>query len=65
MSISRLRVRHFLRQKKAGAKTLDCIKSDLTKLITIILIGNNIMNIGAAAIATGIAIDAFGSKGWV
>ena len=33
------------------------------KLLATILVGNNLVNISAAAIATSIAIDLFGSKG--
>ena len=36
---------------------------DPNQLITTILIGNNIVNIGASSLATFIATDLFGSKG--
>ncbi len=62
-SLSELRIRHLVEQKKKGAKRLSQLKHDSHKLLIIILIGNNVVNIGGAAIATALAINLFGDVG--
>lgn len=59
VSMSRLRVRHLLKQNKPGAKTLNKLKSDPKRLLITILICNNLVNVSASALATLIAIDIF------
>ncbi|MBW2977932.1 hemolysin family protein [Candidatus Woesearchaeota archaeon] len=61
-SLSRLRVKHLLEKKRRGAKTVDEIKSKPYRLLITILIGNNVVNIAAAALATTIAIEIFESN---
>ncbi|MBU1703811.1 MAG: hemolysin family protein, partial [Nanoarchaeota archaeon] len=55
-SISKLRVKHLVEIKRKGAKTLDLLKSKPHKLLITILIGNNLVNIAASALATRIII---------
>ena len=63
-SLSNLKVRSLLKIKKKGAiTTIYKLKQNPRRLIITILIGNNIANIGAAALATVIATDSFGSRG--
>jgi putative hemolysin len=63
-SLSNLKVRSLLKLKKKGSiATVYKLKQNPRRLIITILIGNNIVNIGAAALATVIAIDLFGSSG--
>ncbi|MBD3313234.1 DUF21 domain-containing protein [Candidatus Woesearchaeota archaeon] len=62
-SIGNVRVRHLVEGKIKGAHMLHVLKSDPHKLLITILIGNNLVNIGASALATVIAVDMFGSKG--
>ncbi|MDD3175421.1 MAG: CNNM domain-containing protein [Candidatus Nanoarchaeia archaeon] len=62
-SISEIKLHHLLAQNKWGAKTLQKLKRDSHKLLITILIGNNVVNIGAASLATSIAINAFGNIG--
>lgn len=62
-SISPGRVRSMVRRKLVNAQVVERLKKDPQKLLVTILIGNNIVNISAAAIATKMAIDAFGSTG--
>ena len=61
-SLSRLRVKHLLEKKRRGAKTVDQIKSNPHRLLITILIGNNVVNIAAAALATTVAIEIFESN---
>jgi len=60
-SLDRLRIKHLLKEKRSGAKTVEKLKSNPQRLLTTILIGNNVANIGASAIATSIAIQFAGS----
>lgn len=62
-SISEIKIRRLVKEKKHGAKTLQRIKSNPSMLLSTILIGNNIVNIAASAIATVLAIRIFGDIG--
>jgi CBS domain containing-hemolysin-like protein len=57
MSISELRIIHLVEQKKKNSVLLQKLKSDPSKLLITILIGNNLANIGAASIATTLSIE--------
>jgi CBS domain containing-hemolysin-like protein len=46
-----------------GAQALKRLKSNPERLLVTILIGNNVVNIGAASVATYAATEAFGSAG--
>ena len=63
MSVNAVKIRSALRQKKRGAEALARIKSRPHRLIITILIGNNLVNIGAASLATVLFTDLFGSSG--
>ncbi len=62
-SVSTLSVKHLMEKGKKGAKTLYKLKSDPNRLLITALVGNNLVNIGAAAYATKLAIGTFGSAG--
>jgi putative hemolysin len=63
MSVSSIKVRSLMRQKKKGAEALNRIKSNPERLLITILVGNNIVNIGSAALATSITTEIFGNIG--
>jgi CBS domain containing-hemolysin-like protein len=63
ISITRAKVRTLVNEKRTGAEALARLKESPNHLLTTILIGNTIASIAAAAIATAIAITAFGSLG--
>ena len=63
ISINPAKVRTLIEQKKAGSEALERLKSDQDHLLITILIGNNLVNIGAASIATAVAIEIWGSIG--
>lgn len=63
MSLSKIRVRYMVESKVKGSKTVSKLLDDPNKLLSGILIGNNIVNIGASALATKLAIDYFGASG--
>lgn len=60
MALSKIRIRHMVDEGVKGAKLVAKLTEDPNKLLGAILIGNNIVNIGASAIATSVAIKAFG-----
>lgn len=63
MSLSKIRIRHMVEEKIKGAETVSTLVNNPSKLLGAILVGNNIVNIGASALATSLAIDYFGSSG--
>ena len=58
-SISKTKARHLAKQDIKSLKLIRKMKEDPHKLLTTILIGNNIVNVGAAAMATSISITIF------
>ncbi len=62
-SLSKIKVRKLVRARRRGAKTLKKLKSNPHRMLVTILIGNNIVNIGAAALATMVFTEVFGSYG--
>lgn len=56
MSLNRYRLRHLEKQKHRGAKRVSKLLDRPDRLIGLILIGNNLVNIAASAIATIIAL---------
>ena len=63
MSINNIKVKSLLKQEKKGSKALYRIKQNPHRLIITILIGNNLVNIGAASFATVFFTNLFGSSG--
>ncbi|MGD8738946.1 MAG: hemolysin family protein [Desulfobacterales bacterium] len=60
-SISKAKAIHLAKEKGPANKLIKKMKADPHRLLTTILIGNNVVNIGASAIATAITIDLFAS----
>jgi Mg2+/Co2+ transporter CorB len=60
MSLNRYRLRHLEKEKHNGAKRVSKLLKRPDRLIGLILIGNNLVNIAAASIATVIGIRYFG-----
>jgi gliding motility-associated protein GldE len=63
MSVNRIRIKELANQGDKKAETVENLLENHTRLLTTILIGNNLVNIAASAIATSLAIDFFGNKG--
>jgi len=55
ISLSRIRLRSLVDKNVRGAKTIKKLKSNQYGLLSTILIGNNLVNVAAASIATSIA----------
>ena len=62
-SLSRARAESLFKEGRPGAKALWKLKSNTTRMLVIILIGNNLVNIAASAMATVIATELFGHLG--
>ncbi len=63
IGLNHAKVRQLLDLKKKGSKALDKIKRNTDHLLITILIGNNLVNIAAASIATAIAVEIYGDIG--
>ena len=62
-SLSRARAESLSKEGRPGAASLWKLKRNTTRMLVIILIGNNLVNIGASAMATVLATDLFGHFG--
>lgn len=63
MSVNRIKIKEKVQRGDDHAVKVDKLLQDQTKLLTTILIGNNLVNIAASSIATALSIELFGSKG--
>lgn len=63
MSLSRIKIRHMVEDGVKGAKLVSSLIEDSSKLLTSILIGNNIVNIAATSIATSLFTATLGAQG--
>ena len=63
ISIHRAKVRTLINEGKPGSKAVAALKESPEHLLITILIGNTVVNIAAASIATAVAIRMFGDFG--
>lgn len=63
MSLNKIKLRHMVDEGVPGAELVEKLTDDPNKLLGAILIGNNIVNIGASSLATILATNLFGSSG--
>lgn len=63
IAITRAKVRTLLAENTKSAIALARLKENTDHLLITILIGNNVVNVSAATLATAIAIDYFGDAG--
>jgi CBS domain containing-hemolysin-like protein len=63
ITLSMARVEALVKEGRAGARALYQLKKDPSRMLTTILIGNNLVNIAASALATVMATREFGSAG--
>lgn len=63
VALSLGRVEGLVKEGRKGAQTLLRLKKDPTRMLITILIGNNLVNIGAASLATVVATRWFGNLG--
>ncbi len=62
-SLSMARVEGLVKDGRHGASALSRLKSSPTQMLITLLIGNNLVNIGASAMATVIAVQRLGTLG--
>lgn len=63
MSLSRIKIRHMEEDGVRGAKLVGSLLEDSSRLLTSILIGNNIVNIAATSITTSLFTTLWGAQG--
>jgi CBS domain containing-hemolysin-like protein len=68
VSVSRLKVKHLVEQKVKGSKSLQKLHENPSRMLGVVLIGNNVVNIGASALVTYMIIEymakiGFGNSG--
>ncbi|WP_296647063.1 HlyC/CorC family transporter [Romboutsia sp. 13368] len=63
MSLSKIRIRHMQEEGVKGAKLVASLIEDSNKLLSSILIGNNVVNIAATSISTSLFISLIGPQG--
>ena len=63
-SITRAKVRTLVNDKEPGSEALATLKKSPDRFLITILIGNNIVNILAASVATAVAIGLLGETGF-
>lgn len=63
-AVNKLRIRSLADDGIRGAKNVLMLIEDPGKMLSALLIGNNVVNLSASALATTIAIDIWGNK-WV
>lgn len=63
MTLSKIRLRHMVESEIKGAERVNKLLKNPSKLLGGILVGNNIANIGASALATSLAIRYLGASG--
>ena len=61
-SISKVKALHLSKEGKRTNHLIFKMKEDSHRLLSTILIGNNLVNIGASSLATALAIDIFASN---
>ena len=58
-SISKVKARHIAKQKGRSFQLINRMKEDPHRLLSTILIGNNVVNVGASALATSLVLKIF------
>lgn len=64
MALSRMRLRHLVRQGSAAARRVQALLARTDRLLSVILLGNNLANTAATAVVTALAIYYFGAHQW-
>lgn len=63
VSVNRIRLKKMVEEGRREAVIVENLLDHPNKLLATILVGNNLVNIAAAAIATSLAIEYYGSRG--
>lgn len=63
MTLNRYRLRHLSKQGSRSARRVEKLLKHPDRLISLVLIGNNLVNILASALATIVGIRLYGNAG--
>ncbi|OVE74911.1 hypothetical protein BVX95_00845 [archaeon D22] len=63
LSLNEFKIKHMIERKEKNSILIENLKSDPHRLLTAILIANNVLNLSASALATTIALQYFGEVG--
>ncbi|MDD2580318.1 MAG: hemolysin family protein [Eubacteriales bacterium] len=63
MSVNKIKIRQMVDEGVPHARLLSRLLEDPQRLLSAILVGNNVVNIAASALATSLAIGYFGNAG--
>ena len=63
MSVNKVEIRHLAQEGDKEAQIVDRLLGKPDNLLTTILVGNNLVNVAASAIATKVATNVFGNLG--
>jgi len=58
-AVSKLRLMHLVEEKRRGAQLLAHLRKDPSRLLTTLLVGNNIVNTWASVLAASVAFEYF------
>ena len=61
-ALDRLRLRYLVEKKRPGAARLEALLDQPDRLLSGILIGNNLVNIAASVFATALFIELYGDR---
>ena len=64
IAFPRVRLIHLVKTGKPGIGRVSSLIERPEKFLSTVLLGNNLVNTGAAALATALAISLIGSEGW-
>jgi len=64
LALNRYRLRHLVNQKHRGAMRASHLLQRPDRLIGVILVGNNLVNIFATVVASAITVKLFGESDW-
>ena len=63
LSVSKIRMRTLAEEGNHKAKIVERLINDTDSLLSTILVGNNLVNIGASSLSTVLAVELFGDAG--
>lgn len=63
ISLGKGQLRRIVNEGKKGSKSLENLKSNPSRMLVTLLLGNNLVNVAAAAVATDVATNFFGNIG--
>ena len=61
ISLTKFKVKHMVEQGKAGSGFVKRLTDNPSRMLSIILVGNNLVNIGASVFATAVVLNMFDS----